>query len=422
MLKNWWKTLKAAAVIFGGLLSFLAIIELLRVYQTLYNFHPLAGAVFVILLLFGIISLSVYVAVTLASRPAVLIPPTIAEPDHPTRKELHRYIKYLKRYIGRLSKNTRLTVEYRDKANEGIAELSSSLETQNDLKELLLTIERAENNIISPLLSNLDEQAKRQVRNSTRDVMIAITFSPYKSADLLIVLYRNLLMIQRIIRIYNSRPRFGEQLSTLVDTIRVVATVNFLNMGKTMLERLGSKVPGIGQFLDDITQGIGAGFMTSVAGNAAIERCKAFKGWNAQEAQLRLRNHAAEFFADVKDIFWVDIKLEIRNRIGDVPVNQWNKIKEGIAAVLDETSNVVGKFIREPISKTGKGVAAAGISESRSVPKVSPSTFLKAGTDFRRPGNETYQAVKSAESKSLTPSKKAFQSGRFIRRRKNKNC
>jgi hypothetical protein len=138
-------------------------------------------------------------------------------------------------------------------------------------------------------------------------------------------------------------------------------------------------VPGIGQFLDDITQGIGAGFMTSVAGNAAMERCKAFKGWNAQEAQLRLRNHAAEFFADVKDIFWVDMKLEIKSRIGDIPVNQWNKIKEGIAAVLDETSKIVDKFIREPISKAGKGVATAGINESHSVPKVSSSTISNAG-------------------------------------------
>jgi len=379
MLKNWWKTFKTIAWIFGGLLSFFAIIELLRVYQTLYNLHPLAGAVFIVLLLSGIICLSVYVAVTLASRPAVLIPPAIAVPDRTTGKELRRYIKYLKKYIERLDRNTSLAIEDRKKTKEGIAELSSSLESKNDIQELLLTIERAEHDIINPLLSNLDEQAKKQVRNSTRDVMMAITFSPYKSADLLIVLYRNLLMIQRIVRIYNSRPRFSEQLNTLLDTIKVVATVNFLNMGKTMVEKLGSKVPGVGQFLDDITQGIGAGFMTSVAGNAAMERCKAFKGWNVQEAQLRLRNHAAEFFADVKDIFWVDMKHEIRSRIGDIPVNQWNKIKEGISAVLDETSKVVGKFIREPISKTDKGVATAGISENRTVSKDSSSIFSKTG-------------------------------------------
>ena len=360
MLKSWWKTFKTAVLILGGLLSFFAIIELLRAYQTLYNFHPLAGAAFAVLLLSGIILLSVYVVITLASRPPVLIPPAIADPDRPSRKELHRYIKYLKKYIERLGRNTCLTTEDRSKTNEGVAELTLNLESRKDIKELLSTIERAENNIINPLLSKLDEQAKKQVRNSTRDVMMAITFSPYKSADLMIVLYRNLLMIQRVVRIYNSRPRFSEQLKTIVDTIRVVATVNFLNMGKTMLENLGSKVPGIGQFLDDITQGIGAGFMTSVAGNAAMERCKAFKGWNAQEAQLRLRNHAAEFFADVKDIFWVDMKLEIKNRIGNIPMNQWNKIKEGIAAVLDETSRAVGKFIREPVSKTGKDTMPAG--------------------------------------------------------------
>ena len=157
MLKNWWKTIKTAALIFGCLLSFFAIIELLRAYQTLYNFHPLAGAVFVVLLLSGIICLLVYVAVTLTSRPPVLIPPAIADPDHPTCKELHHYIKYLKKYIERLGRNTCLTIEDRNKTNEGIAELSLSLKSKNDLKELLLTIQRAENNIINPLLSNLDE-------------------------------------------------------------------------------------------------------------------------------------------------------------------------------------------------------------------------------------------------------------------------
>jgi len=37
----------------------------------------------------------------------------------------------------------------------------------------------------------LDEQAERIVRECVRDVMLAVVLSPYRSADLLIVLYRN---------------------------------------------------------------------------------------------------------------------------------------------------------------------------------------------------------------------------------------
>ena len=77
----------------------------------------------------------------------------------------------------------------------------------------------------------LDEKAEKQVRKSTRDVMVGVTLSPYKAADLLIVLYRNLIMTTKIIRIYNTRPRFREQLKTIYDTICIVATVNYINMG-----------------------------------------------------------------------------------------------------------------------------------------------------------------------------------------------
>jgi uncharacterized membrane protein YcjF (UPF0283 family) len=384
MLSTFWKTVKTAVLILGVLLSFFVIIELLRAYQTLYELHPVAGYLFVGLLVLGIIWLTACLVITLVSRPPVLIPPAITDPEHPAHRELLHYIKYLKKYITRLSTNDSLTAEDRNKASESLAELSSALDGQDDLKVLLLTIQKAENNIINPLLSNLDEQAGRQVRNSTRDVMVAVTFSPYKAADLMIVLYRNLVRIPRIVRIYNIRPRVREQLSTFVDTIGVVATVNFLNMGKSILENLGSKVPGIGKFLDDITQGIGAGFMTSVAGHAAMDRCRAFKGWNAQEAKIRLHNRAAEFFSDVKDIFWVDIIPGIRSRLGDISMKQWNKIKDGIASVLDETGNVIGKFVREPIAKAGKGIATAGLTGSRSVLKASSNVFSKLRGLIRR--------------------------------------
>ncbi len=46
-----------------------------------------------------------------------------------------------------------------------------------------------------------------------------------------------------------------------MDIINIIATVNYINMGKNLIEHLGSKVPGIGRFIDDIAQGIGAGFL-----------------------------------------------------------------------------------------------------------------------------------------------------------------
>ena len=80
-----------------------------------------------------------------------------------------------------------------------------------------------------------------------RDVMLAVTLSPYKSADLLVVVYRNFVMVGRIIRIYNARPSVAGQMRVFSDIFSVVATVNYLNMGRNLIEALASHVPGIGQ-------------------------------------------------------------------------------------------------------------------------------------------------------------------------------
>ncbi len=104
-----------------------------------------------------------------------------------------------------------------------------------------------EEQIIKPLLNTLDEKAETHVQNSVRDVMLGTILSPYKAADLLIVLYRNLVMVKKITTTYNSRPRFREHLRIMLDTVSVVATVNFINMGKNVVECLGSIVPFIGK-------------------------------------------------------------------------------------------------------------------------------------------------------------------------------
>ena len=50
MLKTWWKIIKTAVWVVGGLLSFFFLIELLRAYQTLYKLHPIAAYGFVVAL------------------------------------------------------------------------------------------------------------------------------------------------------------------------------------------------------------------------------------------------------------------------------------------------------------------------------------------------------------------------------------
>jgi uncharacterized membrane protein YcjF (UPF0283 family) len=403
VLRTWWKIIRLVTIGIGLLLSFFAVIEIIRAYQTLYDLHPAAGYVLLGVLFCGTVLLVGYVAITLASRPAVLIPPSISDTKNATKHELRRYGRYLTKYINRLSGNAVLSTEDKDKVREGMMELTRALEAGDNKEAFLAAIEKAEEHVTKPILEILNEESNRQIRASVRDVMIGVTVSPYKAADLIIVLYRNLVMVMRIVRIYNSRPRFRQQLQILGDTIKVVATVNYINVGKSLLEGLGSKLPVIGHYTDDIAQGMGAGFMTSVAGHAAKDRCRAFKGWNEQEAKHNLRNKVSFFYADVRDIFWKDILPEISKLVGQVPKEALEKIR----FALDRTGNAIVSFVKVPV----RTVAAAGKTS-----KGSSSTGGKVRNT--RPG--IFRGVKSAVKKSVSyPMQKMRAIKKLFRRGKN---
>lgn len=366
MLKTWWRIIRTAIGVIGVLLTFFAVIEAIRAYQTLRDFHPIAGYIFVGVLACLGIWLIGYILATLGSRPAVLVPPVIPSPDEATERQLRRYGKYLGKYIDRLSDNPSLSTDDRAKAEEGGEELADALASARTNEAILAAIGQAESNIIQPLLAKLSKQADKEIRASVAIVMAGVALSPYKAADLMIVVYRNVVMVIRTIRIYNSRPRFGEQLRILSDIVNVVATVNYINMGQNLIDGLFSNVPGIGRFTDDIAQGIGAGFMTSVVGHAAMQRCEAFKGWNEQEAKDTLRSRAGDFYADVRDMFKKDILPKILKRFGDSSRDTMEKIGQ----VLDDIGGRVGTFVKAPfsaaISATSTVVTAGGKVTARS--------------------------------------------------------
>ena len=81
------------------------------------------------------------------------------------------------------------------------------------------------------------------------------------------------------------------------DIACVVATVNFINIGKTFIENSAAaitKFPGT-NFIDDIMQGVGAGLLTSVAGHTAKLRCRGYYRWHPEEAKLEIKNHLGSY-------------------------------------------------------------------------------------------------------------------------------
>jgi hypothetical protein len=178
-------------------------------------------------------------------------------------------------------------------------------------------------------------------------------------------------------------------------------------MSKNLLESLGSRVPLIGKCVDDIAQGIGAGFMTSVAGHAAMYRCRAFRPWDEENAKESLRNHMRDFYADIRDIFKKDILHIIMNRVGDLSKENLEKIRTGISAALGETGNAVASFVKVPVS-AATTAGKAGKTGGRAV-----------GRKAKNIGLGILRVVKSTGGKTLTYSKNKMRTiGKLIHRKK----
>lgn len=394
MLRSFLKNARVVLLVVGVFVSMFFVAESIRVYQVFYSVHAFFGVLFLIVFLGCLGWLFRFVFKAMVSSPPVLVPPNIGSLDKLKGRELKRYVKYLIKYLGRLSANENLSDEDKAKAGNTAVYLRGSLKAEESNEIRIDDINKAEEQI-EVLLGKLDDKAKGQVRRSTRDIMVAVTLSPYKAADLMIVLYRNLLMTTKIIRIYNSRPRFREQLKIIIDIITVVVTINYINMGKSLLEGLGAKVPVVGKYIDDIAQGIGAGFMTSVAGNAAMQRCRAFKAWSVEEAEVKIHRNLRSFLAEVNYTF----KNEVFDLLGkrmDIAKETLDRVKEGVSEVLDNTVDAVDRFVKQPIAAS----AAAGSEAVRKGSSYSWDRISDIGRGFSRHGKKGYDYTRDKAGKA----------------------
>jgi uncharacterized membrane protein YcjF (UPF0283 family) len=364
MLSDFLRTVKACVVFFGVLLSLFAIFELLRMFQTLYSIHPAAGYVFLGILAGGFIWLVVWFFRILGNSPRALIPPATVDIEQADLRQLRRWARYQLRFLQRLTQNPFLNEPMRAQIQAELDRLAPAFSQTREFERMHQLVLTTEEKTILPALDMLDRQAARQVRDCVRDVMLGVTLSPYKSADIFIVLYRNVLMTGRIIQTYNTRPALGQTIRIGIDILNIVATVNYINMGKNLIEGLASKLPGLGRLTDDIAQGIGAGFMTSIAGHAAMDRCRAFRRWNPQAARAGLLNRVGDFYADVRDIFFSDVWGFVKVRSSQAT----DQARDAIGQALDQTARTLTECVRIPVravAATSQSVAETTVAGTR---------------------------------------------------------
>lgn len=366
IIANAWKLFTRAVVVVGALLSFLVLVELLRVYILLYRISPILGWGYAGLIILLLVAGAIYIWKGIGRYPRALRPPHLPPLTDATHQELKRYVNYLIAYLQRLTHNRHLTDEEAAHLLEEIDTVSGLLNHHPLNEDLVRFIQKADTEILPPVQSSLRKRAEKEIRHSVRDVMLGVTLSPYHSIDLLIVLYRNFSMIFRVMAIYETRPSPRAQLSILRDVLRVIATVNFLYVGRNLIENLFAFIPWVGRVADDIGQGLGAGLFTSAAGHAVIDRCATYHEWEKEVAVESLAAQTRDFLRDVKNIFTKDVLPDIRNRIiSEAPAERarepgfWENLQTGVNKAFDATIKAAGSIVPDVHQPTRPEPAAA---------------------------------------------------------------
>jgi uncharacterized membrane protein YcjF (UPF0283 family) len=391
MLRDLWRIVARITAVAGLLLGFLVVVELFRAFVFFYRLNHTLGWVFAGFVLLLAILVPIYIWSVWVSLPKVLRPPSLPDPEKAGFRELYDYCRYLADYLRRLEKNPHFEAAHKDLIRDRIASIQDTLKAHPLKDDLRRAIAKTEEETIFPLLDFLAGLANTEVRRSVRDVMLGVTLSPYHSVDLVVVLFRNASMVLRVARVFSSRPDTREQFLVLRDVGRVIITVNFLYIGRHLIENLFSSVPLIGRVVDDIGQGLGAGLFTSAAGHAAIDRCAAFRGWSREEAADTLASQTKAFLVDVKDIFTRDVLPDLKGRIRtEVPVERaeqpgfWDTISNGITSAVDSTAGALGTLVVKPAVAGTKGMMQAGAAVSRTMARRENTSSENQGHRRRR--------------------------------------
>jgi len=341
----WWRVIRTVAIALSLLLSFIAAVEVLRVYLILSAFSPWLGFGFLALLASGVVWVVSQFFAAWWSLPRAPIPPQVSDPYRLSHEEARACAGFLQHRIRQLRENPRLSFSEQDPLAQVLKRLDESPDQEN------VTEIQAH---LTQILRPLDRIAEGIVQTCVRDIMLAVVLSPYRSADLLVVIYRNSQMILQLAQLYQTRPAPIEQLRILKDVLTIVATVNFLNFAEKFIEQLSEQVPLVGQLMGDMSQGFGAGLLTSAAGHAAIERCKSVGPWNRTVAQQHLAQRMSRFAGDVKEIFRTDVLPKLRPRLPNL-TGVWDKI----SAAFDTAVDGMSEWTWRPVTTRSSAFAAA---------------------------------------------------------------
>jgi uncharacterized membrane protein YcjF (UPF0283 family) len=279
------------------------VAELLQAAKNIYELNQYLGYFYGIVVLFLVVQLFIKYVIATLSIKKISPPPEYKDIGNPSQSDLQKYYQFLYSRQQLLQRDFGLPIEKPLVRNPQIYSEDIISEGKS---------------ILGDMISPLDQEAEREIFRGIRDVMTGVIFSPFRSLDLVVVLYKNFQMVYAISKVYNTRPGTATQMKILKDILKLALTINVMNIGDKIVENILSMLPGTGQHAGDVAQGIGAGFFTSVIGFSTMRRCRNIDQWSIQEQQENIRNNIGSMMKIITKIILTDVGPKLRSLFPDV--------------------------------------------------------------------------------------------------------
>ncbi len=379
---SWWiRLLRGCLLAFGLLIALIAIGELLRIHEALYHIHAWAGHSFLILLAVFAGWVLMMLVRFFVSRPVVMPDlPSIEPLETASAGQLSEYRELLLLHAERLLTSSALDDVLRQQSAESLEKVSVRLREipmTAGHEELAHRLQEAEALFMQPLLAKIDQSVEEEIRRSTVEVMTAVTLSPWHSLDLGVALYRGTRMVLNISALYGSRPTFRENLIIFRDVLGAVATVSLVNAGQKLIEGLARQLPGISRIVDDIIQGIGAGYFINLAGWAARDRCRSLHRWEPARARLRLHQKLSRYVSDLRSYLIGDLWSTLWKRMRGSDENESDKLRDAFDRALRELSDKMRESDPEPATPQPHGTVLTPLGQFAIRARRAPGDIIR---------------------------------------------
>jgi putative membrane protein len=159
------------------------------------------------------------------------------------------------------------------------------------------------------VLKEIDQQAHRLVAKRSKETALLVMISQIALLDSVLTLWRNLVLIQDIAKLYGGRPSFLGSLSLFGAVLQnlIYADVSEM-MADSMAEILGGSM--LSMLSAQAVQGVGSGVMTARVGLYAMQACRPLPF--AEDEKPRLKDIRREIVASLKKTFESNKREELR--------------------------------------------------------------------------------------------------------------